>query len=493
MDGGTRTLTLRHTGTDNLDFPTSGLALALLWSRDEPRRVGEIAHLPLGGPGEPALFGRQPARPDDEIARLAFVRQRPGLTEATGPLRAPHISRDQLRLTAGGPGELTVENLGRCPLRVGGKAVDRAVVRVGDVLELQQQLLFLVVDRPLALPGHQGPEVAPFGEADEDGIVGESPAAWALRAAIRFVAERPAHVLVRGASGVGKELVAQAIHARSSRGSQPLVARNAATFPETLVDAELFGNARNYPNPGMPDRPGLIGDAHGTTLFLDEFGELPIALQAHLLRVLDAGEYTRLGETRARRADLRLVAATNRPESALKEDVLARFKLRVEIPDLNARREDLPLLARHLLRNIAKDDPETARRFFDGDQPRLTAAFVERLVRWPWTTHVRELDRLIWRALADTRGDVLEWPADVAPGTPAPSPARARAAARPDPEVPVVDPESLPREVIEACLERHGGRQEPAWRELGLASRHVLARLVKRYGLRVRGRSGGGA
>ena len=121
-----------------------------------------------------------------------------------------------------------------------------------------------------------------------------------------------------------------------------MISRNAASFPETLIDAELFGNARNYPNPGMPERPGL----------------------------LDSGEYQRLGESRPRKADFRLVAATNRPDSYLKEDVLARLRIRVEVPDLNARREDIPLVARHLLRRIARNDPELARRYFPDGDPR---------------------------------------------------------------------------------------------------------------------------
>ncbi len=161
------------------------------------------------------------------------------------------------------------------------------------------------------------------------------------------------HVLVHGASGTRKELVARAVHAISSRSTGPIVCRNAATFPEALIDAELFGNARNYPNAGMPERRGLVGEADGGTLFLDEFAELPPAMQAHLLRVLDAGEYQRLGEPRARTSSFRLVAATNRPLAAMKEDVLARLVHRIEIPGLDARMEDVPLIARHLFARMA--------------------------------------------------------------------------------------------------------------------------------------------
>src|SRR6185295_18995653 len=113
-------------------------------------------------------------------------------------------------------------------------------------------------------------------------------------------------------------LVARALHSRS--GMSKLTSRNAATLPEALVEAELFGNLKNYPNPGMPERPGLIGAADGGCLFLDEFAELPQPAQAHLLRALDQGEYQRLGDATVRHARFRLIAATNRPESALRRD-----------------------------------------------------------------------------------------------------------------------------------------------------------------------------
>src|SRR5262249_4513267 len=151
-----------------------------------------------------------------------------------------------------------------------------------------------------------------FGAPDPHGILGESPAAWALREHLSLAAHSGQHILLLGQSGTGKELAARAIHALSPRRDKPFIARNAATFPEGLVDAELFGTAKGYPNAGSPERPGLIAEADGGTLFLDEIGELPAHLSSHLLRVLDrGGEYQRLGESRVRRSDLRVVAATN--------------------------------------------------------------------------------------------------------------------------------------------------------------------------------------
>jgi DNA-binding NtrC family response regulator len=156
--------------------------------------------------------------------------------------------------------------------------------------------------------------------------------------------------------------------------------------------------------------------------------------------------------------------------------------LRLHIPALPERREDIPLLAVHLLRSIAQEDPEVARRCFgpEGTRgwPKLTARLVAALVSHPYRTHVRELLALLWRAIGETRGEELDLFPSYSEMVSAPL------------EHPLgsVDPSQLAPEVIQAALDRHGGRQELAWRELGLSSRHVLARLVKKYNLKVRGR-----
>ena len=469
--------------------------LVLLWSRDEPHRVGELALMPGGFPGASARLGRAASEAGDPVRRIEFVRQRPGSSTRTGPLRSPQLSREQLRLDVGADGALLVENVGRAPLLLNGLPVTRALVRVGDVLELVGIALLRCSARPFAIAtAASGAAEWPtfeFGVADAFGIVGESPAAWALRNHVAFLAQRTAHVLVRGPSGAGKELVVRALHGLSNRSKQRLVARNAATIPESLVDAELFGNVKNYPNPGMAERVGLIGEADGTTLFLDEFGELPPSAQAHLLRVLDEGDYHRLGDARSRRVHLRLIAATNRPVESLKEDVAARLRLRVEVPGLAARRDDIPLLVRHLLRRIARAEPTIAQQWFpDGDPeqpPRISAALMSALVRHPYRTHTRELEALLWTALAQTGPALQVWPELLS----APLPDEpVEVDEPPAPGPPGIDPMSIPVEELQAALDRHQGRQSAAWRELGLTSRHVLARLVKRHGLVVRREDG---
>jgi two-component system nitrogen regulation response regulator GlnG/two-component system response regulator HydG len=227
-----------------------------------------------------------------------------------------------------------------------------------------------------------------------------------LRERIAFVGPREPHVLVLGESGVGKELAARALHALSPRGKWPLITRSAATLPPERVDIELFGNARNYPNPGLAERPGLLGAAHRSTLFLDDIGEMPPPFQDHLLRVLDAGgEYQRLGDAAVRTADVRIIAATSRPLFELRRDLRARLALTVEIPGFAERREDIPLLSRHLLRRMAvREDEALGERFFEGwdgttGEPRVTPALVSMLLRHRFTHHARELQGLLWRAV----------------------------------------------------------------------------------------------
>lgn len=161
----------------------------------------------------------------------------------------------------------------------------------------------------------------------------------------------------------------------------------------------------------MPERVGLVGEAHGGHLMLDEIGELGEGHQAHLLRVLDeGGQYHRLGETRPRVSDLRLIAATNRPPTALKHDFLARFSHRIFVPSLNERRGDIPLLFAELVRRAFSETPELVEPFLtDGDptRPRFAAPLIDRLVRHRYHEHTRELQRLLSLTLTTSRGPAL--------------------------------------------------------------------------------------
>lgn len=414
------------------------------------------------------LWGRGHARAEDSDPRVPVFRQRPGANVSLPPFEIPSVSRVQLLLRRANESQIELKNVGRCSTRVNGLETSECRLHAGDVLEVGAQVAFLCVERPLRFPGD--PSTAhPFGEADAHGIVGESEAAWELRKAIQFVAPRAGHVLILGDSGTGKELVAAALHAISGRAGA-FISRNAATLPETLVDAELFGNAANYPNAGMRERKGLVGAAHGGTLFLDEFAELGRTEQTHLLRVLDRGEYQRLGEALVQHSNLRLIGATNRPETALREDVRARFEFTIRVPDLSARLEDVPLLVRHLLRLMTANDPALRARFFDANgEPRVAPSLVRTLVREPPRGNVRGLRNLLWHALSNAEHDILE------------------NSAKPEP-VPDPGAASTEAERIQQALNAHEGSLERTWRALGLSSRFALMRLMKKHGIRIRKR-----
>jgi DNA-binding NtrC family response regulator len=446
--------------------PPQALALVVAWSPGEPERIGDVCVVPAPK-RETASFtlGRGAAGEDAGEVRLAFARHRPGVFEPRPAIGSSRISRRQLLVRAGAQ-RLAVQNVGRCPLHHNGQRVEAAEVAPGDTLRVGAELLLVCVRRAAWLaPAEPRASDFAFGAPDAHGFVGESAAAWELRRQLRLVAARAEHVLVVGESGTGKEIAARALHALSPRAASPFCARNAATFPEGVIDAELFGHARNYPNAGMPERPGLLGQAAAGTIFLDELAELPATLQTHLLRVLDDGEYQRLGEASSRVSEARFVGATNRPER-LRDDLAARFRLSVRMPGLNERLEDIPLLVQHFLQRISAGG-------FDG-VGRLSIRFVDALLRRRYTTHVRELEALIWKGLLEGDDAAIE------PRTADRSPPRT---APPAPEA-RTDPRKVSARAIEAALIAHEGSLEKTWRALGLASRHVLTRLMAKHGLR---------
>ena len=284
------------------------LGFVVLFCAEAPRRAGSFIAVPAAASGQRFILGRGVARASDDAVRLSAVFLRPGENLTLPPFENASLSRVQLEVSRV-PGGFRLCNVGRCQLSINGQPTQDGVAGCGDLVEIGRQLVLLCSERLEAIaPAGFRATHAP-GDPDEDGIVGESPAAWKLRREIRFVAARDGHVLILGSSGTGKELVAAAIH-RLSRARKPWVARNAATFPQTLIDAELFGNAKAYPNPGMAERKGLVGAADQGSLFLDEFAELPQEAQTHLLRVLDVGEYQRLGEATISHSSFRLIAAT---------------------------------------------------------------------------------------------------------------------------------------------------------------------------------------
>jgi transcriptional regulator with AAA-type ATPase domain len=468
----------RH--SDAQRAPADVPGLVLFFSADDVSHVGAWFGCREANWNKPLLLGRGAAREEDGYARLEPILQRPGRNERLGPLQSPSLSRAQLLVRRSQEGVLEVENVGKCAVLHNGAAVDRAMVRPGDILEIGSRLVFLAVSRPPTLPAGHRVEF-PFGSADAHGYVGESPAAWALRSSLVFAAGRRGHVLLLGASGSGKELAARSLHGESGR-SGTFVARNAATLPETLVDAELFGNVRGFPNPGMAERPGLVGAAQGGTLFLDEIADLPTGVQTHLLRVLDRGEYQRLGDATPKTSDFRLIAATNADEGSLRHDLLARFEFVIRVPDLSVRREDLCFLVRHMLHAMTEDDAALRGRALDArGWPAMSAGFAGRLARHPFGSNARQLRSLLWRALESATDGELRWPDDEGAE---PSDERAE---------PIGDDASTDSDLqrIQEVLAENNGSIEKSWRPLGLPSRHALARLLRKNGVVVARRAGG--
>lgn len=429
--------------------------LVLAWVRDEPDRVGQSARLT-----GTHVLGRGEGAP-----RLAFAWDRPDRRRRAPPLACAALSREQLHLSVEGD-RVRVRNEGRRGLLVNGATAAEALLREGDVVEVDRVLLAVLVRREAWMSVAQVPST-PFGAADEHGIVGESLAAWTLRTKLHWCGRRSAPVLVTGASGSGKELAARALHAWSDRREGPFVARNATTLPEALIDAELFGHAADYPQKGMPARPGLVGAAEHGTLFLDEIAELPVQGQAHLLRLLDGERaYHRLGEKQARRADVRIVAATNRSIDELRHDLAPRFLLRVEVPSLADRVEDVALLIAALARRMVEEDAELADSL-RGDAIPVEPEFIRAMLLHTFTHQVRELATLMWMAL----GERLERIA-LTDGV------RARLELRAPTSAPAPQPSW---EVVRETLEAHGGNRTRAAAALGI-SRYALLRMIKREG-----------
>ncbi len=237
-------------------------------------------------------------------------------------------------------------------------------------------------------------------------IVGESPALKGMLARIEAVAATPASVLIVGETGTGKELVAHAIHARSDRAEQPLVKVNCASIPDELFESEFFGHVRGAFTGAHRDRVGRFQLADGGTIFLDEVGEIPLALQGKLLRVLQEKEFERVGEERSRTVDVRVIAATNKDlEKAVeagefREDLYYRLSVfPVQVPPLRKRGDDVVMLAAHFLEQVCRD--------FGRPVPALTQAQVDALRAYDWPGNIRELKNVIERAVILSKGDTL--------------------------------------------------------------------------------------
>lgn len=309
--------------------------------------------------------------------------------------------------------------------------------------ELQQQL-----ESHNAYLKEEVEDVLSFGR-----FVGRSRGLRHVLQQVDDVASTGATVLITGESGTGKELLAREIHERGRRSQQPFVRVNCSAIPREMFESEFFGHVRGAFTGAMRDRPGRFQIADGGTIFLDEVGELPADLQPKLLRVLQEGEYERVGEDATRKVDVRVIAATNRNlaeevrANRFRQDLFYRLNVfPLELPPLRARTDDIPLLASHFISEVSKK--------LGIQQPALTQADASRLQQYDWPGNIRELHNVIERAVILSKGGRLRL--DIAfadmPGT---------AASAPDaPEVILTDRECRERERanLKKALERADGR-----------------------------------
>jgi len=253
---------------------------------------------------------------------------------------------------------------------------------------------------------------------DEDalGLVGRSEAMQQVFKLIGQLAGSDATVLITGESGTGKELVARAIYQHSRRSDQPFLAVNCAAIPEGLLESELFGHERGAFTGATQQRIGKFEQCHRGTLFLDEIGDMSLATQTKMLRVLQTGCFERVGGNQTLQVDVRILAATNRPleqmvaQRQFREDLFYRLNVvRIHLPPLRERREDIPLLVEYFLRRLAREQNQSPKS--------VTSGALDLLMAYHWPGNVRELENVLRRAMVMAKGEVIlpaDLPAEIA-------------------------------------------------------------------------------
>ncbi len=310
-------------------------------------------------------------------------------------------------------------------------------------------------------------------------LIGSSPAMRRLRDGLDQIARHDVSVLIRGESGTGKELVARAIHSGGRRQEQPFLPLNCSSISETLIDSELFGHAKGSFTGATVDRPGVFVNANGGTLFLDEIGDMPLASQARLLRVLQEGELRAVGSDRVRNVDVRIVAATNVDldravaEGRFRQDLYYRLAVvTVHVPPLRDRLEDIPQLVAHFLRKHGGQDP-----------PAVLPEVLDLMAAFSWPGNVRQLENALLHALAFQRAgriDIESLPSSIFRTTVPVRTAQADHELLSFTEAKRRVTATFERRYLVRVLERANGSISEAARIAGI-DRTNLRRLMKRY------------
>jgi transcriptional regulator with PAS, ATPase and Fis domain len=334
-------------------------------------------------------------------------------------------------------------------------------------------------------PAEPKPEpkpAAPHESASEHrsgyhGIIGASQTMQELYQLLERISPSDATVLVQGENGTGKELVARAIHVGSDRRDRTFVVTNCSAFNDNLLDSELFGHKRGAFTGAVVDKPGLFEVADTGTFFLDEIGDMSPSLQVKVLRVLQEGTFSRVGDTETRKVDVRIIAATNRDLAAMvaagrfREDLYYRVHvLSVVLPALRDRRDDVPLLIDHFLARHRRQGPK-----------RLAPECAARLYAYPWPGNVRELENEIERLVVLAGDSATIGPELLSPRIRQWEPS-AEAERSLDPSSLPAAVEALERRMIGAAMRRHGGNKTRAAEELKVSRRNLI-RLVQKYEL----------
>jgi transcriptional regulator with GAF, ATPase, and Fis domain len=312
-------------------------------------------------------------------------------------------------------------------------------------------------------------------------LVGRSEPIQDIARTIARVASRRATVLITGETGSGKEVIARALHQASPRANLPLVTVNAAALPESLLEAELFGHVKGAFTGAYHARTGRFEQAHRSTLFLDEIGDLPLGFQTKLLRFLQEREFQRIGSSETVRIDVRLIAATNVDllakvrEGKFREDLYYRLHVvPISAPPLRDRPEDIPLLAQHFLEKICRLEEIPVRR--------LSAEAVVRLMHYNWPGNVRQLENAIEMAVALSGDRGILYPADFAPvlGSGRPTLGLQQSASIDVPDTGLDFEQTvgaIERKILEQALNKTGGNKTAAAEMLGLKRTTLSAKL----------------
>jgi len=404
--------------------------------------------------------------------------------EATIRVDDSSVSRLHVRIHLGAV--LRVEDLGSANgTRMGGERLrpnQLIVLPPGQVLEIGSSWL-MVANAPLnasITKASAEPGEASGAGGDPDGLVVRDPAMRELHRLIEKIALSDISVLLYGDTGVGKEVFARRIHARSPRADKPFLGLNCAALAASLLESELFGYERGAFTGAVTTKPGLLETAEGGTLLLDEIGEMSTSIQVKLLRVLEERQVLRIGGTKARPIDVRVLSATNRHlETAIEEGSFRRdlyFRLNgitIEIPSLRDRPSEIEPLARRFA-DLA------AHRLGAASPPEIHPGVWDRLRRYQWPGNIRQLRNVMERAVALSEGGPItvdDLPVDTYVGPAPRPPAPGSVAASPAPGPAPAGADDAERERILAALEQCVGNQTRAAELLGISRRTLVSRL----------------